>query len=132
MPGSYLNIEYRLQELSLPNTRSRRCWESNTFVIFANFTAVHIVIVVVCVVTKQSRRWPPQDWRNITVSIFSWYTEYGDGMFLKGVNIHLSDHMVKMQMTTEWKLLWFDLWYNRRYLSPKHQQWLVRSIQPVI
>jgi hypothetical protein len=29
---------------------------------FSNFTAMHIVVVVV---TKQSGRWPPQDWRNI-------------------------------------------------------------------
>jgi len=65
MPGSYLKIEYRLQELPLPNTRSRSCWESNTSMIFSNFTAVHIVIVVVWVVTKQSGRWPWQDWRNI-------------------------------------------------------------------
>jgi hypothetical protein len=65
MPGSYLKIEYRLQELLLPNTRSRRCWESNNFVIFSNFTAMHIVVVVV---TKQSGRWPPQDWRNILSS----------------------------------------------------------------
>jgi hypothetical protein len=33
--------------------------------IFLNFTAMHIVIVVVWVVTKQSGRWPPQEWRNI-------------------------------------------------------------------
>jgi len=65
MPGSYLKIEYRVQDLSLPNTRSRRCWESNTLVIFLNFAAMRIVIVVVWVVTKQSGRWPPQDWRNI-------------------------------------------------------------------
>jgi hypothetical protein len=65
MPSSYLKIQYRLQELTLPNTRSRRYWESNTFVIFFNFFSVHIVIVVVWIVTKQSGRWPPQDWRNV-------------------------------------------------------------------
>jgi len=48
----------------VPNTRSRRFWESNTFVIFSNFTAMHIVIVVVWVVTQQSGRRAPQDWRN--------------------------------------------------------------------